>query len=938
MVGGGKGSAMTATLVSDRAGRDHPPPVVPVADGYRREAAGVAALLDVMPGRGLRGAEAAARLTVYGANELAEPASRPLWLRFADQFRSWLFAILLAAAVLAGAVGDAGDAAVIVVVLLINAIIGFLQERRAERSLEALRRMLVATARVRRDGMVRVVAAGELVPGDVVLLEAGDRVPADGRLTVAEAVEVDEAALTGESQPVGKTTTSVGPVGGELLPVAERTSVLFMNTALTRGRAEMIVTATGMSTQVGAIAEALRTGREPPSPLQVQLDSLGRRLALVGGIAVAGYAVLALVRGESVADLLLRAVALAVAAVPEGLPAVLAVTLALGVHRMARRGAIVKRLASVEALGSATVVCSDKTGTLTMNQMTARALWFAGHRYRVTGEGYQPHGELAPGNADAAEGTGGPAGDVSGAVMPLVACNDAHLLPDGGIVGDPTEAALLVLAAKTGVDADAVRRRLPRTGEVPFDPAAKFMATFHPEPDGRTRVYVKGALDVLLPHCTSIATGDGVQILDERHREQVRAAARDMASAGLRVLAAATAVAGQPPQPLTDEPVLAELTLVCVVGIADPPRPQARDAIALCHQAGVTVKMITGDHADTAAAIARELGIDGEAVTGADLDRISEQELAARIDRIGVFARVAPHHKVAIVQALAARGHVVAMTGDGVNDAAALHAAHIGVAMGVTGTDVAKEAAAMVLTDDDFSTIVRAIRQGRAIYDNVVTFVRFQLSTNIGAILTLLAAPLLGLPAPLTAIQLLWINIIMDGPPAIALGMDPAHGDVMQRRPRPVGERILSGHRLAGIARSGAVMAAGTLGMLALARTQAGEATAMTMAFTTFVLFQLCNAINARAGRGTVFHRDQLRNPALWLALAAVLATQVTVVYLPWAQTVFGTVALSAGQWAICAAAAATILLVEETVRQINRRRSVTPADTTTPAPAQVPG
>ena len=936
MAGGGKGSAMTATLVSDRADRDHPPPVVPVADGYRREAAEVAALLDVMPGRGLRGAEAAARLAVYGANELAEPASRPLWLRFADQFRSWLFAILLAAAVLAGAVGDAGDAAVIVVVLLINAMIGFLQERRAERSLEALRRMLVATARVRRDGMVRVVAAGELVPGDVVLLEAGDRVPADGRLTVAEAVEVDEAALTGESQPVGKTTTSVGPAGGELLPVAERISVLFMNTALTRGRAEMIVIATGMSTQVGAIAEGLRTSQEPPSPLQVQLDSMGRRLALVGGIAVACYAVLALVRGESVADLLLRAVALAVAAVPEGLPAVLAVTLALGVHRMARHGAIVKRLASVEALGSATVVCSDKTGTLTMNQMTARALWFAGHRYRVTGEGYQPHGELAPDNADAAEGTGGPAGDVSAAVVPLVACNDAHLLPDGGIVGDPTEAALLVLAAKTGVDADAVRRRLPRTGEVPFDPAAKFMATFHPEPDGRTRVYVKGALDVLLPHCASIATGDGAQILDERHRERVRAAAHDMASAGLRVLAAATAVVDQPaqPEPSAGEPVLAALTLVCVVGIADPPRPQARDAIALCHRAGVTVKMITGDHADTAAAIARELGIDGEAVTGADLDRISEQELAARIDRIGVFARVAPHHKVTIVQALAARGHVVAMTGNGVNDAAALHAAHIGVAMGVTGTDVAKEAAAMVLTDDDFSTIVRAIRQGRAIYDNVVTFVRFQLSTNIGAILALLAAPLLGLPAPLTAIQLLWINIIMDGPPAMALGMDPAHGDVMQRRPRPAGERILSGHRLAGIARSGAVIAAGTLGVLALARIQVDEATAMTMAFTTFVLFQLCNAINARAGRGTVFHRDQLRNPVLWLALAAVLAIQVTVVYLPWAQTVFGTVALSAGQWAICAAAAATVLLVEETVRLINRRRSVAPADTTIPAPA----
>ncbi|GAA0223241.1 HAD-IC family P-type ATPase [Cryptosporangium japonicum] len=875
---------MTVTLARDQQ----------LVDGHDRTATEVAALFEVRPERGLSDDEAAARLDRYGPNELPEPTHRSPWLRFLDQFRSWLFAILFGAAVLAAAVGELGEAAVILLVLLINAVIGFVQERRAEHSLEALRQMLVATTRVRRAGGTRVVPAAEVVPGDVVLLEAGDRVPADGRLTVAEAVDVDEAALTGESVPVSKSTTAVETT----VPIAERTNVLFMNTALTRGRAEMVVTGTGMRTQIGAIAQQLRTGQEPPSPLQVQLDSLGRRLALLGGVAVAVYLVveLTLAGGESLSELALRSVALAVAAVPEGLPAVLAVTLALGVHRMARHGAIVRRLASVEALGSATVICTDKTGTLTPNQMTARTMWFAGHRYRVTGEGYSPTGAI----------TGGPDADLTPALLPMVACNDARLLPGGGIVGDPTEAALLVLGAKAGVHAP-----VPRTSEVPFDAAARYMVTFHPEPDGRSRVYAKGALEVLLPRCSRVA---GVGLLDAIVERELHAAAHDMADDGLRVLAAATAVVDHP-DGLPDD-----LTLVSIVGIADPPRPEARDAIELCRRAGVAVTMITGDHADTASAIARELGITGAVVTGAELDGLTEEQLIAKVDGVGVFARVAPEHKVAIVRALAARGEIVAMTGDGVNDAPALHAAHIGVAMGRSGTDVAKEAAAMVLTDDNFATIVRAIGQGRAIYDNVVTFVRFQLSTNIGAILALLAAPLLGLPAPLTALQLLWINIIMDGPPAMALGVDPARSDVMRRRPRPVGERILSRGRLTDVVRVGAVMAAGTLGVLALARGPFGEPTAMSMAFTTFVLFQLVNVVSARAGRRTVFHRDQLRNPALWVALGTVLATQLALVHLPWAESLFGTVPLTAAQWAICGAVAGSVLVVEETLRRLTRR------------------
>jgi Ca2+-transporting ATPase len=561
----------------------------------------------------------------------------------------------------------------------------------------------------------------------------------------------------------------------------------------------------------------------------------------------------------------------------------------------------------VEALGSATVVCSDKTGTLTMNEMTTRSLWAAGRIYEVTGEGYDTAGTVRP--------TDGERGALlRDAVLPFALCNDARLTPDN-VIGDPTEVALLVLAAKAGLHAEA-RTHVPRTGEVPFDPAAKYMATFHTGDDGRIRTHAKGAVDILLDRCTHVLTEQGPVPLDAEHRREVTEAARRMGTQGLRVLGAATATSDQPrPEEVTG------LTLTAVAGIADPPRSQVRDAVALGQAAGVTVKMITGDHADTAAAIARELGITGDVVTGTELIRMSEQDLSDRIEGIAVFARVAPEHKVTIVRALSRRGHIVAMTGDGVNDAAALRAAHIGVAMGVTGTDVAKEAADMVLTDDDFSTIVRAIREGRSIYDNIVTFVRFQLSTNIGAILTLLASVLAGLPAPLSAIQLLWINIIMDGPPAMALGIDPPRSNVMHRPPRPPGERILSARRLTAITRSGAVMATGTMAVFAAARHLTDMPTAATMAFTTFVLFQLFNALGARSEDGPVLGRHQLRNRTLWICLAAVLTLQVVAVQVPIAQGVFDTVPLNIMEWTICLATASTVLLIEHAWRAVRRPR-----------------
>ncbi|WP_249523751.1 cation-translocating P-type ATPase [Modestobacter marinus] len=880
----------------------------------------VAATLAVDPARGLPAAEVDRRRDEHGENRLAEQPRRPALLRFLDQFRSLLILLLLGAALLAGAIGDLKDTVVILVVLLVNATIGFVQENKAERSLEALRDMLVPTARVRRDGAARVVDAAELVPGDVVLLEAGDRVPADGRLVVANSVEVDESALTGESQPVPKDTARVDAGPGERVPLGDRSNMVYMNTSLTRGRAEVVVTSTGMRTEVGAIAELLRSGTDPQTPLQVQLDSLGKRIAFIGCAAIAAYATIALARGESVGELALSAVALAVATVPEGLPAVLALTLALGVARMARRGAIVKRLASVETLGAATVVCSDKTGTLTLNQMTVRALVYAGRRVRVEGEGYRPAGALVD------EVSGEPVDDAGMLLEPLVLCSDAGLAPGPddrpGIVGDPTEGALVVAAAKAGIDAAALRTARPRTGELPFDSARKFMATVHDE-GGRTRVVVKGAPDVLLARSSSVLTADGVRPVDGAERDRLAAEVSALASQGLRVLAAATTLADDVPadgDELTAR--LTGLTLLGLVGIADPPRPQAAEAIAVAARAGVAVKMITGDHRDTAAAIARELGIRGEVVTGEELDRMSPEQLSDRVEDVGVFARVAPEHKVAIVSALTARGHVVAMTGDGVNDAAALRSAHMGVAMGITGTEVTKEAGDMILTDDDIATIVDSVREGRAIYDNVVKFVRFQLSTNMGAILSFLGASVAGLAAPLTAIQVLWVNIIMDGPPAMALGVDPARPGRVDDPPRRPQERILNRTRVLRMARAGAVMATGTLTVLAVATAQAGAAVGGTMAFTTFVLFQFFNALNARAEEGTVFTAHLFTNRWLWTSFVVVVLLQVLVVQLPPLQELFDTTSLTAGQWAVCAAVATSVLLVEETVKLARSRRA----------------
>lgn len=867
-----------------------------------------AARLDVEPAAGLTVAEAERRLAENGLNRLAEAPPRPAWLKLLDQFKGVLILILIAAAGVAYFVGDLVDAVVILVVVVFNAILGFYQEHRAEQSLNALKYMLALKARVRRDGDTREIYAAELVPGDVALVEAGDRVPADGRLTASHGLEIDESALTGESGATGK---HVGEVASDAA-LAERANMAFMNTVVTRGRGEMVVTATAMSTEMGRIAGMMRDAPEAATPLQIQLDRLGKRLALIAGIVVTVIFVLTLVHGHGLAAAALTAITLAVAAIPEGLPAVVTLTLALGMRRMAGFRAIVKRLAAVETLGCTTVICSDKTGTLTLNQMTARSVWRGGRRYAVSGEGYDGNGVITAAGDATAAGCDGPASGLTAMLLPAALCNESRI-DDGRLIGDPTEGALAALVLKAGIDAEALRKSLPRVGEIPFDSSRKYMATFHRADDG-VRVFVKGASDVLLGLCAEVAWEAGERALDAHARAACERETEAMAEAGLRVLAVATRdldLGGfDPAQPL--EPLVAELCLEGLIGIMDPPRPEARDAIALCRAAGIEVKMITGDHAATAAAIARELALEGEAVSGGELDRMDGTELAERISQIGVFARVAPEHKVKLVNALKRAGHVVAMTGDGVNDAPALKNADIGVAMGITGTEVSKEAAAMVLTDDNFATIVRAVKEGRTIYANIVKFVRFQLATNIGALATVLAAVLLGWPVPFNPIQILWVNIIMDGPPAMALGAEPGRPGIMREPPRPPGAQILTLRRLGKLALLALTMTLGTLAVYHLGLQTGDQTKAATLAFTTFVLFQFFNVFNARSETGSAFNRQFFANPALWLALIGVIALQVVAVQWPPAQAVFRTTALAPTEWGLAIVVASSVLLLEE--------------------------
>jgi magnesium-transporting ATPase (P-type) len=834
------------------------------------------------------------------------------------------------------------DAIVIAAIVLANAVLGYVQEARAERAVAALQRLAAATAGVVRDGREQRIAAADVVPGDVLLLAEGDAVSADARLLEAASLTVAEASLTGESEPVPKDIAPLAAPAG----LGDRLNMVFDGTAVTRGRGRAVVTATGMASELGTIARLLDRTEEQRTPLQREVDGIGRAL----GIAVVAIAVVVMTailltadldRASDVVDVLLIGVSLAVAAVPEGLPAVLSVVLALGVQRMARRRAIVKKLSSVETLGSASVVCSDKTGTLTRNEMTIEKVVTGSAEVDVTGSGYRPEGELRVG--------GRPLDDpvlleeVEAVLAGGSLANDAALREEAGewtIRGDPTEAAFLAAEAKIAGLHEARASRFERVGEVPFSSERKLMSTLEADADeGGVAVVTKGAPDVLLGRCTAERVAGEVRALTAARRSEILATVDRLADLALRTLAVAYRPLPDGERPPEDESIEHDLVYLGLVGIIDPPRPEAGTAIAEAAAAGVRVIMITGDHPRTAARIAGDLGIvapGSRVLTGAELEALDGDGLRAAVREVSVYARVAPEHKLRIVAALQADGGIVAMTGDGVNDAPALKAADIGVAMGIAGTDVAKEAADMILADDNFATIVTAVREGRGIFANIRKFLRFLLSSNIGEVFTMffgvILAGVIGLDdagetvaVPLLATQILWINLLTDGAPALAMGMDPPPDDVMQHPPRRLTDRVIDAEMWVGIVWVGAVMAFVTLLALDL-RLPGGVVggsgdivEARTMAFTTLVLAQLFNCFNARSDRTSALHH-LFTNRLLWGAIALSALLQVAVVELRFLNHAFDTTPLSAADWLICVGLASVVLWADEAKKLLERR------------------
>ncbi|GAA2273077.1 cation-transporting P-type ATPase [Nonomuraea roseoviolacea subsp. roseoviolacea] len=893
-------------------------------DGHRAwhalDTAAVTRELGVRPERGLTAEDARDRLQTHGPNRLASRKKESVLQAWLRQYRDFMQIVLLAAAVISLVVThEAGTSVVLAGLTVFNAVVGLRQEAKAEESVQALAQMMKTVARVRRDGQAVEVDAEQLVPGDVVLVEAGDRVPADGRICLAAALEIEESALTGESLPVAKRT---GPVPEGDVPLGDRVCLAYMNTSVTRGRGEFVVTETGMDTEIGHIAGLLAGTEADKTPLQKQLDGLSKIIATIAGIALALVIVLGLIRGKPFDVLFITGVALAVAAIPTGLPAVVTALLSIGTREIARRNAIMKRLPAVETLGSTSMICSDKTGTLTLNKMTAREMVIPGlNRYAVSGEGYSTAGEI--------KHVGGAHVDLDPYLLPMILCADAVL--DGeSLIGDPTEGALIVLAAKGGLDLDSTRDSYPRVGEVPFDADYKFMATFHEMtgPDGKpvVRCYVKGAPDVLIARAATYRSPDGTLVpVTDANRPLALEANDRMAAAGERVMV----VAQRDLDPAAFDPdgdlfgLVGELTLLAMVGIVDPPRPEAKAAIATCAQAGIRVRMITGDHVTTAGAIARELGIPGRAITGAEFAAMSDDELRARIDEIGVVARVAPEDKLRLVRLLKRAGNVVAMTGDGVNDAPALKAADIGVAMGITGTEVSKEAAVMILTDDNFATIVGAVEYGRALYDNLLKYLRFQMSTLVAYIAIFLGAAAFGIAGgiPLTPLQILWVNMLVDIPVAIALGFDEPTRGLMNRAPRPVGAPVLSRGNWVRLCVQGFVMTAGSLAAYQIGARQGGAVVGATMLLTTLSLFHVAAGLLARDQVNTILSRAALPGPTQLRRYALALVLIVAVTEIGLLQRVFGTTELVVAQWATCLGIAASLVVVEEVIKAVLRHR-----------------
>ena len=852
------------------------------------------------PGVGLTTEEAASRLAKYGRNELREHEGRGPWRMFLGQFTDFMILLLLGAAAISGVIGELEDAAAILAIVVLNAIVGFIQEYRAEKALRALKQLAALKARCLRDGQIVAVPAAELVPGDCVLLEAGAVVPADLRLTEAVQLRVEEAALTGESHPVEK---QVAPLADAEAPLGDRINMTYSGTIATYGRGQGLVVATAMDTELGKIATLLATTEEVRTPLQKRLAKFGKQLSAVAIALCAVVFVLGVMRGESIMLMFLTAVSLAVAAVPEALPAVITIGLALGAQRMVKKNALVRRLPAVETLGSVTFICSDKTGTLTQNRMHADAFFVDGQQRQSLPE--RALLEQAPWTSF---------------VPALALNNDASVDRQGEVMGDPTETALYVAARDAGYVKAEVEARMPRIAELPFDSERKCMTTLHRDARAGVVAFTKGAPEPVLERCVSRIGREGAVPLDVA---PLIAQAETMAAAGLRVLAIARRDWPAVPDRLSPENVEVGLAFVGFVGLIDPPRPEAAQAVAECREAGITPVMITGDHPLTAQAIASRLGIVGQGedrlLTGRDLARIDAAELARKAETIRVYARVNPEQKIAIVQALQSRGEFVAMTGDGVNDAPALKSADIGVAMGKIGTDVAREASDMVLLDDNFASIVAAVGEGRRIYENIRKFIRFVLAGNTGEIVTLLVAPLFGMPIPLLPIQILWVNLVTDGLPGLALAMEPAEKGQMSRPPRSPSESLFAGGLAAQIVWVGLLI--GGLSIFtqywAIA---AGSAHWQTMVFTVLTFAQLFQIMAVRSERESLFAIGLASNLPLLGAVLLGAALQLMVIYVPAMNDFLKTQPLTAGELALCVVLPSLVFVAIEVEKWLARR------------------
>ncbi|MBX3732868.1 MAG: cation-translocating P-type ATPase [Verrucomicrobiae bacterium] len=826
---------------------------------------------------GLPAQEAAQRLAANGSNELKEGKRISSWQIFLSQFKSLIIWILIAAGVISGVLGETVDAIAILAIVILNAVIGFYQEFNAEKSIAALKKLTAPQAKVRRDGRVSSIPASGIVAGDIIELEAGDLVAADARLLEASSLKCIESTLTGESDAVAKQPLTLDK--GEI-PLGDRENMVFMGTSVATGQGSAVVVATAMNTEIGRIAGLIEeAGVEASTPLQQKLDSFGRILVWASLGIVALLFVLGLLRGMKFFELFMTSVSLAVAAVPEGLPAVVTVSLALGVMRMSRRRALVRKLPAVETLGSTTVICTDKTGTLTVGEMTVRALYVAGQTYEVTGEGYEPNGEVRfEGKASDARH----AGPLLELATVLVGCNNAHLVLEEGtwrVIGDPTEGALLASGHKAGGNKERIEKEFPKHHEIPFDSDRKRRTVIRRMPDGRLRAFINGAPDLLLSRCTKIYNGTDVRTLTEADRHRVSSQNTAMAQQALRVLGSAYHDLDESsPARLTPEEVERDLVFVGLAGMYDPPRAEAKEAVAKCRAAGIRVVMITGDHPHTATAIARELGIasgDDVAISGVELDKMSDGELRQQSPKVDVYARVTAEHKLRIVRAWKANDAVVAMTGDGVNDAPAIKGADIGIAMGRSGTEVTKQASDMIVTDDNFASIVAAVEEGRGIYDNIRKTLQYLLAGNCGELLLMTVCVVVGLPVPLLPIHLLWINLVTDGLPALCLATDPIDPDVMKRQPRRRSERITDHGFLGTMFLTGFLTAGVSFAVYLYGLKTETEELARTHAFAVLVFAELLRSFGCRSETKPVWRIPLLSNINLLLIVSLSFGLQV---------------------------------------------------------------